>query len=174
MYRTKSMSAISRVIIGLLFLLAASLTKAADRPNVLLIVCDDFNTHVAPAGYEPIHTPVMKQFATEAQTFQRAFCQYPVCGPSRASFMSGLYPESTGVLDNTADIRQTRPKTVSLPQYFKQHGYWTGGVGKLFHTPKHDPGDAAWNINLRFDNDELPNVRAVSYTHLTLPTNREV
>ena len=44
------------------------------------------------------------------------------------------------VLDNTADIRQTRPNTVSLPQHFKQHGYWTGGVGKLFHTPKHDPG----------------------------------
>ena len=125
MNRTKSMSTISRVIIGLLFLLAASLTEAADRPNVLLIVCDDLNTHVDPAGYEPIHTPVMKQFATEAQTFQRAFCQYPVCGPSRASFMSGLYPESTEVLDNTADIRQTRPNTVSLPQHFKQHGYWT-------------------------------------------------
>ena len=160
MKRTRSITAILPVIGGLLFLLAASLTEAADRPNVLLIVCDDLNTHVSPAGYEPIHTPVMKQFATEAQTFQRAFCQYPVCGPSRASFMSGLYPESTGVLDNTADILQTRPNTVSLPQYFKQHGYWTGGVGKLFHTPKHDPGDAAWNINLRFDNDELPNVRA--------------
>ena len=132
--RTRSITALLPVIGGLLFLLAASLTKAADRPNVLLIVCDDLNTHVAPAGYEPIHTPVMKQFATEAQTFQRAFCQYPVCGPSRASFMSGLYPESTGVLDNTADIRETRPNTVSLPQYFKQHGYWTGGVGKLFHT----------------------------------------
>ena len=66
MKRTKSIRAISSVIISLLFLLAANLTKAADRPNVLLIVCDDLNTHVEPAGYEPIHTPVMKQFATQS------------------------------------------------------------------------------------------------------------
>ena len=81
MKRTKSIRAISSVIISLLFLLAANLTKAADRPNVLLIVCDDLNTHVDPAGYEPIHTPVMKQFATEAQTFQRRFANIPFAAP---------------------------------------------------------------------------------------------
>lgn len=133
--------------------------RVSKAKNILFIVCDDLNTHVAPSGYTPIHTPTLKQFAAEAQTFHRTFCQYPVCGPSRASFMSGLYPESTGVLNNTMDIRMTRPNTITMPQHFRQHGYWTAGVGKLFHTPRHDPGEAAWNENLRFDNDELPIVR---------------
>ncbi|MDA7536035.1 sulfatase-like hydrolase/transferase, partial [Akkermansiaceae bacterium] len=77
------------------------------KKNVLFIVCDDLNTHVTPSGYEHILTPTMAQFASEAMTFKRAFCQYPVCGPSRASLLSGLYPESTGILDNKSDIRET-------------------------------------------------------------------
>ena len=76
-----------------------------DRPNVLFVVCDDLNTHVSPAGYAPIQTPALKRFAAESLTFRRSYCQYPVCGPSRASFLSGLYPETTGVLDNKIDIR---------------------------------------------------------------------
>jgi arylsulfatase A-like enzyme len=65
------------------------LTPRQNRKNVLFIVCDDLNTHVSPAGYEPIHTPTLAQFASESMTFRRAYCQYPVCGPSRASFLSG-------------------------------------------------------------------------------------
>ena len=85
--------------------------------NVLLVVCDDLNTHVSTSGYSPIHTPALAQFAQTAMTFNRAFCQYPVCGPSRASFLHGLYPQSTGVLNNTADIRKTRPGTVPCPNF---------------------------------------------------------
>ena len=126
--------------------------------NVLLIVCDDLNTHVSPSGYSPIHTPTLANFAKESMTFQRAFCQYPVCGPSRASLLHGLYPESTGVLNNTLDIRQTRPGTVSMPQFFKENGYWTGSVGKVFHSPRHEHGEVAWSQYLRFENEELPAV----------------
>lgn len=128
--------------------------------NVLLIVCDDLNTHVSPSGYEPIRTPVLAKFAAESMTFRRAFCQYPVCGPSRASFLSGLYPESTGVLNNTLDIRTTRPGTVSMPQFFKENGYWTASVGKVFHSTRHEHGETAWHQHLRFSNDELPVVTA--------------
>ncbi len=128
----------------------------ADKPNILFIVCDDLNTHVTPSGYDAVKTPVLSTLAKEGMVFNRAFCQYPVCGPSRASFLHGLYPESTGVLDNKADIRQTRPGTVSMPQYFKQNGYWTASVGKVFHSPKHEHGDKAWDVFQRFDNDELP------------------
>ena len=128
--------------------------------NVLLIVCDDLNTHVSPSGYEPIQTPNLSGLASESQTFRRAFCQYPVCGPSRASMLSGLYPQSTGVLNNTADIRTERKGTVTMPQFFKQSGYWTASTGKVFHSPRHEHGEIAWDQFVRFDNDELPIVTA--------------
>ena len=131
-----------------------------NKKNVLFIVCDDLNTHVSPSGYPHIRTPNLARLQKEAMTFNRAFCQYPVCGPSRASFLNGLYPHSTGVLDNKADIRQTRPKTLSLPQFFKENGYWTGSVGKVFHSPRHEHGEVAWSEFHRFQNDELPIVTA--------------
>ena len=127
----------------------------ADRPNVLFIVCDDLNTHVGPSGYPHIQTPNLDKLAAEGMVFERAYCQYPVCGPSRASFLSGLYPESTGVLGNKVDIRDTRPNTQSMPGFFKEQGYWTAGVGKVFHSTKHDTGKKDWHENRRFENDEL-------------------
>ncbi len=131
---------------------------AQKRPkkNILFVVCDDLNTHISPSGYDPIHTPTLAQFASEGTTFHRAYCQYPVCGPSRASLLHGLYPESTGVLDNKADIRQERPETISMPQFFKENGYWTASVGKVFHSTRHEHGERAWDAFLRFENEELP------------------
>ena len=129
--------------------------------NVLLIVCDDLNTHVSTSGYDHIHTPALDSLAAAGMNFGRAYCQYPVCGPSRASFLSGLYPMSTGVLDNKTDIRTTRAGTVSLPECFKQAGYWTGAVGKIFHDVKLDPGETSWDKVLRFQNDELPMVTPI-------------
>ena len=137
----------------------ASKSSQAKGKNVLFVICDDLNTHVSTSGYEPITTPNLSKLAKEAITFNRAFCQYPVCGPSRASFLSGLYPQATGVLNNTLDVRETRPGTVSMPQFFKDSGYWTAGVGKVFHNTKSDHGDLAWDENLRFENDELAVVR---------------
>ena len=134
--------------------------KKGNKKNVLFIVCDDLNTHVSPSGYDHIKTPALAKFASEAMTFNRAFCQYPVCGPSRASFLNGLYPQSSGVIDNKADIRQTRPGTVSMPQFFKENGYWTGSVGKVFHSPRHEHGALAWNEFHRYQNEELPVVAA--------------
>ena len=118
-------------------LLCASVTSVFSqkpKPNVLFIVCDDLNTHVSSSGYPHITTPAFDHLAAEGMTFRRAYCQYPVCGPSRTSFLSGLYPQSTGILSNKTDIREIRPGTVSLPQRFKECGYWTGAVGKVFHT----------------------------------------
>ncbi len=133
--------------------------KSTAKKNVLLIVCDDLNTHISPSGYQSIHTPSLDRLAAESMTFRRAYCQYPVCGPSRASFLSGLYPQSTGVLNNVADIRKERPGTISMPQFFKKNGYWTASVGKVFHSPRHEHGVVAWNEFIRFGNDELPIVR---------------
>lgn len=131
------------------------------KPNVLFIVCDDLNTHVSTSGYPHIRTPAFDELAAAGMTFRRAYCQYPVCGPSRASFLHGLYPQSSGVLDNKSDIRTVRPGTVSMPQWFKEAGYWTGAVGKVFHNEKVDPGEVAWNQTLRFENDEMPIVTPI-------------
>ncbi|MEO2049385.1 MAG: sulfatase [Pirellulales bacterium] len=135
---------------------SARASELTTRPNILFIVCDDLNTHVTTSGYAHIKTPAFDQLSAAGMTFRRAYCQYPVCGPSRASFLSGLYPESTGILDNKSDIRQTRPGTVSMPHCFKQAGYWTAAVGKVFHNMKTDPGKVAWDQVLRFDNDQMP------------------
>ncbi len=130
-------------------------TRKKTRPNVLFIVCDDLNTHVSTSGYSSIRTPAMDLLAREGLTFERAYCQYPVCGPSRASFLSGLYPESTGVLDNKTDIRNTRSDVASLPEVFKRNGYWTGGVGKVFHG-RLDHSRRAWHEYHKFSNDYNP------------------
>lgn len=131
------------------------------RPNVMFIVCDDLNTHVSTSGYPHIRTPSFDHLAAAGMTFRRAYCQYPVCGPSRASFLHGLYPQSTGVLDNRSDIRDIRPGTVSMPQRFKESGYWTAAVGKVFHNPQADPGELVWHANERFENDEMPFVTPI-------------
>lgn len=99
---------------------------ADKRPNVMFIVCDDLNTHVSTSDYRDIHTPAFEKLASSGMTFKRAYCQYPVCGPSRASFLSGLYPESTGVTDNKTDMRDARPGTVTMPQAFKEQGVLDG------------------------------------------------
>lgn len=151
-------------ILSILALFCSSLMPSfaiARKPNVLFIVCDDLNTHVSTSGYPHISTPAFDQLAADGMTFRRAYCQYPVCGPSRASFLHGLYPQSTGVLDNMADVRKVRPGTVSMPQRFKESGYWTGAVGKVFHNEKIDPGEVAWDQVLRFENDEMPSVTPI-------------
>jgi len=137
-------------------LLASAAFAADGKPNIVFIVCDDLNTHVATSGYPHIQTPNFTRLAGEGMTFNRAYCQYPVCGPSRASFLSGLYPESTGVLDNMSDIREVRPGTVSMPQAFKEQGYWTASTGKVFHNAKTDQGAVAWDEQVWFENDEMP------------------
>ena len=134
-------------------------------PNVLFIVCDDLNTHVGPSGYGQIQTPSLDSLAASSMTFRRAYCQYPVCGPSRASFLSGLYPETTGVLSNTVDIRESRPGSVSMPERFKTNGYWTGSVGKIFHSSRHQHGEVAWHEQIMFQNDELPLVAKARKTY---------
>ncbi len=122
-------------------------------PNVLLIVCDDLNCQVGTFGDAGVATPSMDRLAAAGLRFDRAYCQYPSCGPSRASFLSGLYPETTGVLDNKAFIQDTRPGTASLPELMRARGYWTGGVGKVYHNERADPGDEVWDAYARFENE---------------------
>ncbi|MEM1062470.1 MAG: sulfatase-like hydrolase/transferase, partial [Planctomycetota bacterium] len=146
-----------RYFLGLSWLcVVASASWAADRPNILFVVFDDLNTHVSAAGYEHIRTPGFDAIAADAMTFGRAYCQYPVCGPSRASFLSGLYPESSGVLQQKDDIREKAPGLVTLPEFLRRSGYWTARTGKIYHNEKMNPRETAWDESPeRFDNDTL-------------------
>lgn len=103
---------------------------APRRPNVLFIVADDLRANYG----DPIaHIPNLKRLAQRAVTFNRAYVQYPVCNPSRVSFLTGLRPETTGILGNNTYFRTKLPDLVTLPQLFKQNGYFTASLGKIFH-----------------------------------------
>ncbi|MCG2590094.1 sulfatase [Rhodohalobacter sulfatireducens] len=112
---------------------------AQDRPNVLLIISDDLNTDIGPYMDIKNHTPNLDRLADEGVSFTRAYSQYPVCGPSRSSLMSGLYPETNGVTDNGfkgVSYRQLNPDLSDHPTiagFFREQGYYTARVSKIFH-----------------------------------------
>jgi arylsulfatase A-like enzyme len=106
---------------------------------VLLIVADDLNCEVGMYG-SIVQTPHLDALAARGIRFDRAYCQYPSCAHSRASFLTGRRPNSTGVLLNpggpnpyTAHFRTLIPETVTLPQLLRQHGWFAARVGKLYH-----------------------------------------
>ena len=115
--------------------------KADDaKPNVLFIAVDDLNTWISPIdNFSNAKTPNFDRLASMGVTFTNAHVQAPLCGPSRASVMSGLRPSTTGIYGMTPDNkirREGNPETKDitfLPEYFQNNGYHTMGIGKLFH-----------------------------------------
>lgn len=123
-----------RWIACLMFLTCAAAPILADRPpNVLLIVSDDLNTDLGCYGHSLVKSPNIDRLAARGVRFERAYCQYPVCNPSRASFMTGLYPEQTRVLSNADNFRDHLPGVTTLGQMFRNQDYWSGRVGKIYH-----------------------------------------
>lgn len=129
--------------------------EAAERPNVLLIMADDLNNMVGCYGDSLAKTPNLDRLAGRGARFDRAYCTYPLCGPSRNSMFTGLYPNSTGIIANQQIFRQTIPAQHSLPQAFRLSGYFAARIGKMYHynVPKSigtnghdDPG--SWEMEL--------------------------
>lgn len=113
--------------------------SAAEQPNVLFIICDDLNCDLGAYGHPLVKTPHIDQLAQRGVRFEHAYCQYPLCGPSRASFMAGLYPDQTLIRQNSIHLRERLPDVQSMSQLFRRNGYFATRIGKMYHynVPKH-------------------------------------
>ncbi|WP_425400028.1 sulfatase [Aeoliella sp.] len=108
-------------------------SAASDRPNVLFIAVDDLRPSLGCYGDATANSPAIDALATRGTVFHRAYCQQSLCNPSRASVMTGLRPDTIRVWDLKAHFRDHAPDVVTLPQLFKQHGYHTQSIGKIYH-----------------------------------------
>lgn len=115
------------------FLLALAATAAVERLNVLLIISDDLRDTVGCYGNPQAITPNIDRLAERGVLFKRAYVQYPVCNPSRTSFLTGLRCEQTGVVNNDTFFRMRLPDIVTLPQLLRQQGWHAAAFGKIFH-----------------------------------------
>ena len=107
--------------------------KSKSPLNILLIAIDDLRPELATYKADGIKTPNIDRLASKGLQFNAAYCQYPVCNPSRSSFLTGKRPDELGILSNRIPLRERWPDLVSLPQHFRNTGYFTAGLGKLFH-----------------------------------------
>ena len=119
----------------LIFLFAGCFLASAkkSKPNVLFIMSDDLNTALSGFGHPQCKTPELDKLASRGMRFENMHCQYPVCGASRASLMSGLYPYTNGTLGNSGTLRGNMPDVVTMSQMFRNNGYRVGRVSKIYH-----------------------------------------
>ena len=103
--------------------------------NVLHLILDDLSIEIAPFGKPWVRTPHMDALAARGTTFERAYCQMALCGPSRNSFLTGRTPEATRVLDLATKSFREQPGAdgwTTLPGHFREHGWTVLGFGKVF------------------------------------------
>ncbi len=119
--------------------------QKAKKPNVLFFMSDDMRVELGCYGsHFRAQTPNLDSLAQHGVRFDRNFCQFPLCNPSRASLLTGQRPLETKVLGNRTNFRDTRPDLTSLPQLFREQGYITARTGKIFHGGYDDP--KAWTV----------------------------
>ena len=126
------------LILPLLLTLTAGSSAAATSPprqlNVLFIAVDDLNNHLGCYGNRIVKSPNVDRLARHGVRFDHAYCQYPLCSPSRVSLLTGLRPDTTRIFDLQTDFRKsTLPTVITMPQLFRQNGWFAARVGKIFH-----------------------------------------
>lgn len=136
----------ARVIAAATWLLTdAHIFAQATKTNVLFLIADDLNCDLECYGHPQVKTPNIDRLAARGLLFEHAYCQFPLCSPSRTSFLTGRRPNATRIHTNpkagrastdytpTPHFREFIPDTVTMPQLFRQHGYRVIRVGKLYH-----------------------------------------
>jgi arylsulfatase A-like enzyme len=125
------------------------LVGAAQKPgkpfNVLFIAADDLRPELGCYGVSQIQTPAIDRLAERGVLFQNAYCQSAICAPSRASLLTGLRPDLSGVNDLVTSVREKNPDIVTLPQLFKNHGYNTVSIGKVYHNSPRTRDPKSWS-----------------------------
>jgi iduronate 2-sulfatase len=132
------------VFLPLVVTLLGNLAIASERPNILFIAVDDLRCELGCYGVKEIKSPNIDRLAAQGVQFNRAYCQQAVCNPSRASLLTGLRPDTIRVWDLVTKLRDQMPNVVTLPQYFKQNGYYAVGMGKIYHNTFPDP--QSWTV----------------------------
>lgn len=120
--------------------------NAEGQYNVLFIIVDDLRPLLGCYGHPEMHTPNIDALAKRGTLFNRAYCQYPLSNPTRASILAGLRPDTTDVWVNSVYVRDKLPNMVTLPQHFKEHGYHTQSLGKIAYRPKFDDDEFSWSV----------------------------
>jgi len=124
--------------------ISTPITMARQRPsnrrkmNVLFIAVDDLRPQLGCYGQKHIISPNIDRLAAEGMLFERAYCQQAVCGATRASLLSGVRPDTSKIHGNNTPVRKAMPNVVTLPEHFKNNGYETLSIGKIYHHPSDD------------------------------------
>ncbi len=116
------------------------------RPSVLFIAIDDLRPSLGCYGDPLAQTPNIDRFARTGRQFNRAYCQQSVCGPSRTAILTGRLPDNTGVWHNRNRFRERHPDLVTLPQLFKNNGYHTQALGKVFSGNRRELDPVSWSV----------------------------
>ncbi len=141
---------LNMAFLGLLSLVSCGQNKPAkqEKPNILFIAVDDLKPVLGCYGDSIIKTPNIDRLAAMGTVFQSNYCQQAVCGPTRASLMTGMRPDETKVWDLRTQMRDVNPDILSLPQYLISQGYETSGIGKIYHPGciDKDSDKLSWSI----------------------------
>jgi iduronate 2-sulfatase len=119
--------------LGTAVLLSLAASSAAGKYNVLFIAADDMNCDLGVYGNRQVRTPNLERLARLGVRFDAAYCQQPLCGPSRASIMTGLRPDTLDMHTLAHELRKKNPDVVTLGQMFRNNGYYSARAGKIFH-----------------------------------------
>ncbi len=135
---------IQNAILLLMVALCHSAYSQKKKYNVLFIAIDDLRPQLGCYGFSNVKSPNIDKVASEGVVFEKAYCQQALCSPSRTSLLTGLNPDVTGIITIGPHFRDSLPNIVTLPQHFKNNGYFTQGFGKIFHGGLDDP--KSWSV----------------------------
>jgi len=138
------MTTCKRSILAIVSAAFCHAAPAAEKPNILFIAIDDLRPELGCYGSPLVKTPHIDRLAEGAMIFQRAYCQVPVCGASRASLFTGMLPTPSRFVNYDTRVEKDAPQAKTLPQVFREAGYITVANGKVFHH-RDDTEDRSWS-----------------------------